>query len=151
MHMSAIWSTGRLRSGHLPLFLFVWLLLPGSEAIGQLRVPRMVSDGMVLQRDMPLRIWGFASPGEKVTVKFMGESATGVTADNGKWVVQLSPKKAGGPFSMDISGINHVFLKNIFVGEVWVISGQTGMAMPMEKVKEKYADIIAHADNIPIR
>lgn len=148
MHMSASWITLRIRP--LAVLLSIGFFLPRS-GVAQLRVPRMVSDGMVLQRDMPLRIWGFASPGEKITVKFMGESAGGVTADNGKWVVQLSPKKAGGPFSMDISGINHVFLKNIFVGEVWVLSGQTGMAMPMEKVKDKYADLIAHADNIPIR
>jgi len=117
----------------------------------QIRVPRMVSDGMVLQRDMPLRIWGYASPGEKVTVKFAGETASGVTDDNGKWVVQLSPKKAGGPYNMDIDGINHIWLKNILVGEVWVVAGQTGMAMPMERVKAKYADLIAHADNPSIR
>lgn len=131
-----------------------WLclaLLSGTAGVAQIRVPRMVSDGMVLQRDMPLRIWGFASPGEKVTVKFAGETASGVTDDNGKWVVRLSPKKAGGPYNMDIDGINHVWLKNILVGEVWVLSGQTGMAMPMEKVKEKYADLIAHADNASIR
>src|SRR5258708_1748168 len=129
-----------------------WLLLFfGTSISAQLRVPRLVSDGMVLQRDMPLRIWGFASPGEKITVKFAGETANGVTADNGKWVIQLSPKKAGGPFTMDINGINHVWLKNIMVGEVWVLSGQTGMAMPMSSVKEKYADLIAHADNSSIR
>jgi sialate O-acetylesterase len=86
-----------------------------------------------------------------VTVKFGGETASGVTDDEGKWVVKLSPKKAGGPYNMDIDGINHVWVKNIMVGEVWVFSGQSGVAMPMEKVKEKYADIIAHADNLPIR
>lgn len=119
--------------------------------MAQVRVPRFVSDGMVLQREIPLRIWGFASPGEKITVKFGSETASGVTDDNGKWVVTLSPKKAGGPFSMDISGINHIFLKNIMVGEVWVLSGQNGMAMPMSAVKDKYADIIAHADQLPIK
>lgn len=132
-------------------WMLLWGILSGPAGIAQIRVPRMVSDGMVLQRDMPLRIWGFASPGEKVTVKFAGETAGGVTDDNGKWVVRLSPKKAGGPYSMDINGINHVWLKNILVGEVWVLSGQTGMSMPMEKVKEKYADLIAHADNASIR
>jgi sialate O-acetylesterase len=126
-------------------------LLSVSGAFAQIRVPRMVSDGMVLQRDIPLRIWGFASPGEKVTVKFAGETASGVTGDNGKWVVQLGPKKAGGPFTMDINGINHVWLKNILVGEVWVLAGQTGMAMPMSEVGNKYADLIAKAGDIPIR
>ncbi|GGA90586.1 sialate O-acetylesterase [Puia dinghuensis] len=131
--------------------LFFGMLLFGVGAFAQIRVPRMVSDGMVLQRDMPIRVWGFASPGEKVTVKFGGETVSGVTDDNGKWAVQLSPKKAGGPFNMDIDGINHVWIKNIMIGEVWVLSGQMGMAMPMSVVKDKYADVIAHAGDVPIR
>ena len=114
-------------------------------------MPRLVSDGMVLQRDMPLRIWGFASPGEKITVQFAGETESGVTDDNGKWLIQLAPKKAGGPFTMDINGINHVWLKNIMIGEVWVLAGQSGMAMPMEKVKEKYAGLLAKASELPVR
>jgi sialate O-acetylesterase len=132
-------------------WLGFYLLFFTSGAVAQVRVPRMVSDGMVLQRDMTLHIWGFASPGEKVTVKFAGETASGVTGDNGKWVVHLSPKKAGGPYVMDINGINHIWLKNIMVGDVWVLSGQTGMAMPMSAVKDKYAELIAHADNSSIR
>jgi len=131
-----------------------WLLcfvLSGPGSFAQIRVPRLVSDGMVLQRDMPLRIWGFGSPGERVTVKFAGETASGMTNDEGKWIVQLSPKKAGGPFTMDIDGINHIWLKNILVGEVWFCSGQYNMQMPMEKVRDQYAELIAHADNLPIR
>jgi len=130
--------------------LFI-LLFSGSACFAQIRVPRMVSDGMVLQREMPLRIWGFGSPGEKVTVKFDGETASGVTADDGRWSVELGPKKAGGPYTMDIDGINHIWLKNIMVGEVWFCSGQYNMQLPMEKVKEQYADIIAHADDVPVR
>lgn len=132
-------------------WLALFFLLSASVAIAQVRVPRMVSDGMVLQRDLPLRIWGFASPGERVTVSFAGETASGVTGDNGKWVVHFAPKKAGGPFSMDINGINHIFLKNILVGEVWVLSGQNGMAMPLSAVQEKYAAVIAKAGELPIR
>jgi sialate O-acetylesterase len=129
----------------------LFFLLTGSGVVAQVRVPRLVGDGMVLQRDMPLRIWGFASAGEKITVKFAGETANGVADDNGKWVIQLSPKKAGGPFTMDINGINHIWLKNIMVGEVWVLSGQKGMAMPMADVKDKYAEVIAKAGEAPIR
>src|SRR5581483_4534179 len=102
-------------------WLALGLLVTSRGAMAQVRVPRLVSDGMVLQRDMPLRIWGFASPGEKVTVKFDGETARGGANNDGKWVVQLSPKKAGGPYTMDIDGINHIWLKNILVGEVWVL------------------------------
>jgi sialate O-acetylesterase len=122
-----------------------------STGFGQVKVPRLISDGMVLQREIPIRVWGWASPGEKVTVKFGGETASGETDDRGKWQVVLSPKKAGGPFVMDINGINHIWLKNIMVGEVWVCSGQSNMELPMERVKEKYPEIIAHSENTAIR
>ncbi|HEV3412984.1 MAG TPA: sialate O-acetylesterase [Puia sp.] len=132
--------------------LFGWiglLLLTGWNARGQVRVPRLVGDGMVLQRDIPIRIWGFASPGEQVTVKFDGETASGVTDDNGRWLVIFSPKKAGGPYTMDIDGINHIWLKNIMVGEVWFCSGGSGMQLPMEKVKD--TGLIARVERAPIR
>jgi sialate O-acetylesterase len=127
----------------------LWLLF--SVASAQVKIPRLVGDGMVLQRDMPIRIWGWASPGEKVTIKFNGETASGVTDDAGRWVVLLSPKKAGGPFVMDIQGINHIWLKNIMVGEVWVCGGQSNMELPMEAVKEKYPAVVAHAGDLSIR
>lgn len=128
-----------------------FLLLSGSGARGQVRVPRLVSDGMVLQREIPIRIWGYASPGEQITVKFDGETASAVTDDSGKWLVIFSPKKAGGPYTMDIDGINHIWLKNIMVGEVWFCSGGAGMQLTMEDVKEHYSDLISKADQAPIR
>src|SRR5580704_3941628 len=113
------------------------LTLYASAGDAQVRVPRLVSDGMVLQRDMPIRIWGWASAGEKVTVSFDGETAQAEAGDNGKWVATLGPRKAGGPYTMDINGINHIWLKNILVGEVWVCTGGANMGLPMEKVKER--------------
>src|SRR5260221_163160 len=129
--------------------VLLWLIC--ASAVGQVKVRRLISDGMVLQREIPIRIWGWASPGEKVTVKFDGETVTGETDDRGKWRVVLSPKKAGGPYVMDINGINHIWLKNIMVGEVWVCSGESNMELPMERVKEKYPGIIAHSENSAIR
>jgi len=133
---------------------FSWiglLLLSGWSAQCQVRVPRLVGDGMVLQRDIPIRIWGFGSPGERVTVKFDGETGSGVTDDNGRWLVIFSPKKAGGPYTMDIDGINHIWIQNIMVGEVWFCAGGTGMQLTMEKVKDRYANLIAGADRVPVR
>ncbi|HEV9037264.1 MAG TPA: sialate O-acetylesterase [Puia sp.] len=126
-------------------------LLTGPSGIAQVRVPRMVGDGMVLQRDMPIRIWGFASPGEKVTVRFDGETASGVTGDDGKWMAVIAPRKAGGPYTMDIDGINHIWVKNIMVGEVWFCTGQYVLQLPLDKVKDKYAGPIAHAGDVPVR
>jgi sialate O-acetylesterase len=129
--------------------VLLWLVY--SSASGQVKVPRLISDGMVLQRETPIRIWGWASPGEKVTIKFDGEKAGSEADNHGKWQVVLSPKKAGGPYVMDINGINHIWLKNIMVGEVWVCGGQSNMELPMERVKGKYPDIIAHSENTAIR
>ncbi|MBS1663295.1 MAG: hypothetical protein JST68_19785 [Bacteroidetes bacterium] len=126
-------------------------LLAGKTGLAQIKMPRLVADGMVLQRDMPLRIWGWSGPGEKITIKFDGETASGEADSRGKWVIELSPKKAGGPYAMDINGINHVWLRNIMVGDVWVCVGQSKMATTMGQVKEKYADLIARSENTAIR
>jgi sialate O-acetylesterase len=133
---------------------FAWIglwLFSGWKVPAQVRVPRLVSDGMVLQRDIPVRIWGFASPAEEITVKFDGETVHSMTDNNGKWLAILSPKKAGGPYTMDIDGINHIWLKDIMVGEVWFCSGGTGMQLRMEKVKAQYADFIARSAHASIR
>ena len=84
----------------------------------------------VLQRNMPVPVWGTARNGEKVTVEFAGQKAETVAAD-GKWMVKLKPLKAGGPFVMTIKGDNSVTLDDILVGEVWVCSGQSNMAFRM--------------------
>lgn len=133
------------------LLILLAALTAGSAAMAQIKMPRLLSEGMVLQRDEPIRIWGWSSQGEKITVKFDGETATAETDSRGKWVVVLSPKKAGGPYAMDINGINHVWLKNIMVGDVWLCVGQSNMEMPMDRLKDKYADVIAHSENAAIR
>ena len=86
----------------------------------------LFSDGAVLQREMPVPVWGTARDGEKVTVKFHGQEVSAV-AKEGKWMVGLEPMKAGGPFTMTISGDNVVEIKNILIGEVWICSGQSNM------------------------
>jgi len=88
----------------------------------------LFSDGAVLQRDASVPVWGKATKeGEKVTVRFDGQSET-TTAKDGKWMVHLKPHKAGGPFVLTIEGENTVTVNNVLVGEVWVCSGQSNMA-----------------------
>ncbi len=115
------------------------------------KLPRLVSDGMVLQRGDTLRVWGWASPGEKVAVRFLGRIVSTTTGSEGKWAIMLPPMKAGGPCSMEIDGNNHIVLNNILIGDVWVCSGQSNMELPMARVKWKYEDVIAHSDNSFIR
>ncbi|HEX9511130.1 MAG TPA: sialate O-acetylesterase [Puia sp.] len=124
------------------VLLLTGCILLGWQAVaGQVKLPRLVSDGMVLQRGVPIKIWGWAAPGENITVQFDGEKVSAMTGDDREWSVLLKPRKAGGPYIMEVSGINHIRLKDILVGDVWVCSGQSNMALP----------IIAHAGNPSIR
>jgi sialate O-acetylesterase len=75
---------------------------------------------------MPVPVWGTARDGEKVTVRFDGQSAS-TTAAGGKWMVKLPPHKEGGPYELTVTGDNTVTLKNVLVGEVWICSGQSNM------------------------
>jgi sialate O-acetylesterase len=91
----------------------------------------LFSDNAVLQQGISVPVWGSAKDGERVTVKLGTQKASTVARD-GKWMVRLKPLKAGGPFTMTISGENTVELKNILVGEVWVASGQSNMQWPVK-------------------
>jgi len=115
------------------------------------KLPVLVSDGMVLQRDTKLTIWGWASPGEKVQVKFNRKTLNTVTSSDGSWKIALSPMKAGGPYTMEVKGSNSIIINNILIGDVWYCSGQSNMVLPMERVKEKYPDDIANANFPEIR
>ncbi|HEY2580955.1 MAG TPA: sialate O-acetylesterase [Mucilaginibacter sp.] len=133
------------------VFAVFFCLLCCSSAYCQVRLPKLVGDSMVLQRDTKVNIWGWAAPGEKVTIRFMGKSYHTVTGSDGKWLAVLKPVKAGGPYSMDISGTNKITIKDILIGDVWFCSGQSNMVLPMERVKEKYPEAIASANYPEIR
>jgi sialate O-acetylesterase len=128
-----------------------WALLLNSPTVGQVRLPRLIAENMVLQRDTELTLWGWAAANEAVTVVFSGKKYPAKASADGKWTVKLPPQKAGGPFTMDILASNQITLKNILVGDVWLCSGQSNMVLPMERVKERYAKQIAEAGNPFIR
>lgn len=119
----------------------------------KLKLPRLVSDGMILQQNKKCRIWGWNSPGRKVLVSFLGEEYVAVTDRQGKWEVLLKEQSFGGPYAMcigDDAG-NEKIVENILVGEVWFCSGQSNMELPMERVKDKYPREIADCTNSSIR
>jgi sialate O-acetylesterase len=120
-------------------------------SISQVRLPQLISNAMVLQRDTKLNIWGWAASGEKVTVKFNGKTYQTTTPADGKWTIVLNAMKAGGPYTMDISASNHIILNDILLGDVWFCSGQSNMTILMERVKEKYPDEIKNANYPQIR
>jgi sialate O-acetylesterase len=135
----------------LQLILSISCTLLCPAAFAQVKLPRLISDGMVLQRDIPLKIWGWAAPGEKVVVNFNHKTYHATTGNDGKWTVLMQPVKSGGPFQMRIDARNHLVINDILVGDVWLCSGQSNMVLPMERVKEKYPDEIANANYPQIR
>ncbi|MEO8765603.1 MAG: sialate O-acetylesterase [Ginsengibacter sp.] len=146
MYIAARWKKQRrMRGTAFLLSLFVF------SAPAQVRLPKLVSDGMVLQRDAKLMIWGWATPGEPVTVEFNNNSYYTKTNAVGKWAVQIKSQRAGGPYQMTINASNEIILKNILVGDVWVCSGQSNMELMMARVKYKYPEEITNANNSNIR
>jgi sialate O-acetylesterase len=82
---------------------------------------------MVLQRSKAVPIWGKAASGEQVTVSFNGQSVNATADSSGAWKASLAPMPAGGPYVMDIKGANSVSIQDVYVGEVWLASGQSNM------------------------
>ena len=103
-----------------------------ATVFANITLPKIFGNDMVLQRNKPINIWGWASPNEKVTVQFNKQTKTTTAASNGKWLLALAKENAGGPFKLIVKGNNELVLNNILVGEVWVCSGQSNMEMPIE-------------------
>jgi sialate O-acetylesterase len=106
---------------------------------------------MVLQRDMKINIWGWASENERVSVKFNGKTYRSGGGRDGKWMLQLPAMKAGGPYTMEISGKNKIVLHDILIGDVWLCSGQSNMVHQMKLHSVRYPDDIAGAQYPEIR
>ncbi|MCB2379846.1 sialate O-acetylesterase [Hymenobacter sp. BT635] len=120
-------------------------------ATAQVRLPKLVSDGMILQRDAPVAVWGWAAPGEKVTVTLAGKTAATTAGPDGQWRTKLASLKAGGPYEMTVAGTNRITIKDVLVGDVWVCSGQSNMETPMSRLRDKYPEVVAQANNPMIR
>lgn len=122
-----------------------------NSVFAEVRLPRIVRDSMVLQRDAKVKVWGWASKGEKVTVTFAGKKYKATTGAAGKWLVTLAPIKAGGPYTMNIDATNHITLKDILIGDVWFCSGQSNMVHQMKLHNVLYEKDIAEANFPQIR
>lgn len=127
-------------------FVFLWVVLCLWIAPGEAKVtlPTLLSDGMVWQRERPVRIWGTADKGEQVTVLFQKKKYTAVADEAGNWQVELPPMKAGGPYEMKV---NEICLKDILVGDVWLCSGQSNMELMVQRVTDMFAEEIASYEN----
>ena len=109
--------------------LLTALLLAALSSSAQLRLAKIFGSGMVLQQNAPTPVWGWAKAGEKITVSFADQKKSVRADKNGKWMLRLEPLPAGGPFSLELTGEDNAanILKDVYVGEVWVCSGQSNM------------------------
>jgi sialate O-acetylesterase len=120
-------------------------------ALADVRLPGMFSDSMVMQQEIPLPVWGWAIPGEQVVVAIADRKAVTNAGDNGKWRVTLEPLKATEtPLDLTVRGQNTIVIKNVLVGEVWLCSGQSNMAMGVSYCQNA-EDEIAAADFPQVR
>lgn len=152
----------KVRFNKVRLSLAVLLCLCATSMVdAKVKLPALISDGMVLQREQPIKVWGTADAGENVQVKFLKNAApTGVkggklkaaytvTADaNGRWTLTLPAMKPGGPYILQV---NDIELKDILVGDVWLCSGQSNMELPVSRVTDMFRDEIAAYENTNIR
>ena len=152
----------KVRFNKVRLSLAVLLCLCATSMVdAKVKLPALISDGMVLQHEQPIKVWGTADAGESVQVKFLKNATpTGVkggklkvaytvTADaNGRWTLTLPAMKPGGPYILQV---NDIELKDILVGDVWLCSGQSNMELPVSRVTDMFRDEIAAYENTNIR
>ena len=134
------------------------VLVCAVSAQADVKLHELFTDGMVLQRDTKVPVWGTADEGEHVMVDFCGQRVS-TDAKDGKWMIVLKDLKAGGPFTMTVSwrndilaipGAKTIVLKDVYVGEVWVGSGQSNMQMTVSGCVNAEQDI-ANSKNPMVR
>lgn len=128
----------RLMKKNLTLVALLALLAQSLPSIhAEVLLPSIISNGMVLQRGVPAPVWGWADPGEEVTVEFGGQVKKAMPGPDRRWMVELDPLAASPtPRSMTISGKNKILIENILVGEVWIASGQSNMEWTFHQIAQ---------------
>ena len=145
----------------LNLRFLLLALLPGAIVSAEVTLPKILASHMVVQRDLPVHVWGLAAAGEDVSVSFRGETRSTQAGQLGRWSLYLPPGAAGGPFQLivkgaptaageDASPAQTIILDDILVGDVWVASGQSNMEFEMRNAATAGADL-PHAANERIR
>ncbi|NND05300.1 MAG: 9-O-acetylesterase [Saprospiraceae bacterium] len=129
MHITRISWSNHSKDWCLWLYFCTLLLMPSgvNGLLAQVQLPRLFGDHMVLQRDEPIPIWGKASIGEEINIRFDGKQYQSLADEHGKWQTTLDAHPAGGPYDICISGQDTTILNDALIGDVWVCSGQSNM------------------------
>ena len=119
-------------------FLLVLTIFPASVVSAQVTIPKILSDHMVVQRNLPVHVWGKATPGQQVSVTFRDETRVATANPLGHWNAYLKPGEAGGPFEMTVKSAAGptappIVIRDILVGDLWVASGQSNMEFELRK------------------
>jgi len=118
----------------------VMMLLFATGTLADVKLPAIFGDHMVLQAGQPIAIWGMAAAGESVTVALGSDKATATAGTDGGWKVSLPARQSGTDLVLKITGKNVVEIKDVVVGEVWVCSGQSNMAMLLKGCQDGVRD-----------
>lgn len=124
------------------------LSLTATSTYAAVTLPSVLSDGVVLQREEPITIWGKALPGEAVNVKLKSSKASTTADSSGQWSVTLAPMKAGGPYVLTV---NDVSVNDVLIGDIYLCSGQSNMELMVSRVMDFYADEVESYRNPAIR
>ena len=127
----------------LPKKLVWTLFFTATVCFADVRLPNLIGDHMLLQRDMPARIFGKASPRESVRVSFRGQDLQTNADTLGRWEVWLKPMQPGAPADMTIQGNNTVRVTDVLVGDVWIGSGQSNMQWAVRQADNAPAEMSA--------
>jgi sialate O-acetylesterase len=130
----------------LRLMLLITAASPSMTA--QTRLAGIFSDGMVLQREKPVNVWGWDAPGRTVSVTFAGQSVSVVAAGDSSWMVTLSPVAAGGPYTLVVKGSSVHHCADVYVGEVWLASGQSNMEFRLDRSAEGEEVLTSAGDSL---
>ena len=125
----------------IPALLALGLIMGSAQADVQL--PAIFGDNMVLQSGVPVPVWGWAEPGERVCVTVAGQTAQTTAHASGEWKVILDPLSTGGPLEVQVVGVNSINITNVLVGEVWICSGQSNMQWPVSRSTNAIAEVAA--------
>ncbi|MBK8952267.1 MAG: hypothetical protein IPM85_08285 [Chitinophagaceae bacterium] len=129
------------------LFLAGFLTVVSLKA--EVKLASVFTDHMVLQRNAPVPVWGWAAKGEKITIHFNGQTKQATADKTGKWIVYLDNEQAGGPFTLKVKGkSNIVELNDVLIGEVWVCSGQSNMEWPLSATINAEQEIASAQNNL---
>jgi sialate O-acetylesterase len=147
------WGERIALRGSVPTPVLLAVCVLASSACAEFKPHNLFSDGAVLQQGAPVPVWGFADPGDAITVEFAGQKKAATTGPDGRWSVTLDPLKASSqPGEIRFacanpqSAIRNLQSTNVLVGEVWLCSGQSNMAWPLSKTTNAQAAIAAAAD-----